>query len=234
MQDSLIFYRSFYNAINGVADKKTRAELYDIICAYGLDGIIPEKPSEIANAVFELIRPQIDANIQRRENGYKGAEHGIKGGRPSKNPIGVMSEKPIGENSKTPNDNVNDNGNENYNDNAYVNKNDNGNITVKGEGVETPTRKAYGTYKNVLLSDDEIEAIKIHFPNIWEYGINRLSEYMTNGKQYRNHYAKVMEFLKEDTKKYEQQKKEAEIQELEKRKLEEMRKHEIPEEMPFT
>ena len=35
-------------------------------------------------AVFELVKPQIDANYRRRENGIKGKEYGKLGGRPKK------------------------------------------------------------------------------------------------------------------------------------------------------
>lgn len=115
-RNSFIFYRSFAKGI-GELDEKTRGICYEAIINYALDGTEPEL-SGIPKAIFELIRPQIDANNIRYENGCKGAEYGKLGGRPKKNPIGVIDKNPIGvsdENpEKTPNENVNEN--ENVND----------------------------------------------------------------------------------------------------------------------
>nr|PIE36471.1 MAG: hypothetical protein CSA53_08040 [Gammaproteobacteria bacterium] len=69
----------------------------------------------MAYMVFIMAKPQIDTNNKRRKNGQKGAEHGVKGGRPEKkeeNPIGVNQENPIGVTGKTPNVNVNVNVND--------------------------------------------------------------------------------------------------------------------------
>lgn len=55
-----------------------------------------------------------------------------------------------------------------------------------------PTRHKYGLYKNVLLSDEDLDKVKIEFPNDWEQRIERLSEYMaTTGKPYKNHLAVI-------------------------------------------
>ena len=114
-RDSFIFYRSFAKGI-GELDEELRGICYDAIIQYALDGIEPEL-SGVPKAIFELVRPQIDANNLRYENGKKGAEFGKLGGRPKKNPIGVITENPIGvfdENPKeTPNVNVNENENVN-------------------------------------------------------------------------------------------------------------------------
>ena len=42
----------------------------------------------------------------------------------------------------------------------------------------------YGMYKNVLLSDPDLEKLKNEFPDDWEFRIERLSEYMeSTGKK---------------------------------------------------
>ena len=143
MQESMIFYNSFYQAIK-VLDLPTQAELYNAIFAYALEEKEPENLSTMANVVFTLIKPQIDANNIRRENGKKGASHGKKGGRPkkekpngdneenligdkNKNPIGVIESEeektPLELPPKTPNVNVNDNVNVNLNENVNENEN---------------------------------------------------------------------------------------------------------------
>lgn len=55
-----------------------------------------------------------------------------------------------------------------------------------------PSRHRYGEYKNVLLSDADVEKLKNEFPNDWEGRIERLSAYMAStGKSYKNHLATI-------------------------------------------
>lgn len=100
---SFIFYKDWRDAIKDLQDS-VRLEVYDAIVEYGLTGIQP-KLKPIANVAFNFIRPQLDRNLERYQNGCKGAEHGKKGGRPPKNKDNAKPHKnPI----KTPNDNDND------------------------------------------------------------------------------------------------------------------------------
>jgi hypothetical protein len=69
-RDSMIFYRSFYESLNGL-DSIIKAEVYDAIFSYGLDFQDPIFTNEIARALFTLIRPQLDANLKRFTNGMK-------------------------------------------------------------------------------------------------------------------------------------------------------------------
>lgn len=55
-----------------------------------------------------------------------------------------------------------------------------------------PTRHRYGEYKNVLLTDADMEKLKAEFPDDWEKRIERLSAYMAStGKSYKNHLATI-------------------------------------------
>ena len=100
-RDSFIFYGSFYEAISCL-DDATRLQCYDAVASYAITGIDPEL-NGVAKAIFALIKPQIDANNKRYNNGCKGAEYGKKGGRPvTKNPIGDNDENPIGDNDENP------------------------------------------------------------------------------------------------------------------------------------
>ena len=83
ISDSFIFYRSFYEAVKKIP-KGEREELYEAIFEYALNGECYTGDNGVAGMVLEFVRPQIDANIQRRMNGMKGAEAGKKGGRPKK------------------------------------------------------------------------------------------------------------------------------------------------------
>ncbi len=108
-RDSIVFYRSFYEAAKALGDQE-ELELYRAIFEFGLD----HKNSEMgpmAAAMFKLIQPQLEAN-------YKKWQNGNKGGRPKQE----ESEKEPKDNQKEtenePNENVN--GNENVNENANV------------------------------------------------------------------------------------------------------------------
>lgn len=75
-KDSFIFYRSFYEAIKSLKEKD-RVKIYDAICEKSLNDNELTLVG-ISNSMFTLIKPQIEANNQKYENGKKG-------GRPKKN-----------------------------------------------------------------------------------------------------------------------------------------------------
>ena len=62
-----------------------------------------------------------------------------------------------------------------------------------------PTRHKYGTYKNVFLTDEDMEKLKTEFPDDWQNRIERLSEYIaSSGKTYKNHLATIRVWAKKD------------------------------------
>ena len=67
---SFVFYDSFYQAMSYLNDKE-KIQYIDAICNYSLYGITIDMDIKI-EAMFSLIKPQIDANIKKRENGKKG------------------------------------------------------------------------------------------------------------------------------------------------------------------
>ena len=75
-RESMVIYRSFYEAIKNLPDE-IRLAVHDAIMEYGLYGIEPDGLDAVSQSIFTLIKPQIDANNRRYENGKKG-------GRPRK------------------------------------------------------------------------------------------------------------------------------------------------------
>ena len=62
-----------------------------------------------------------------------------------------------------------------------------------------PTRHKYGIYKNVFLTDEDMEKLKTEFPDDWQNRIERLSEYIaSSGKTYKNHLATIRVWAKKD------------------------------------
>ena len=72
MNESFVFYRSFAKALEKLPADQYK-EVMMALCQYGLDGSMPELSDPMLEAIFILIRPQIDANKKRRESGRKGA-----------------------------------------------------------------------------------------------------------------------------------------------------------------
>ena len=87
-KESFVYYRSFWDAIRTRPDNE-RLTVYDAIFLYAFDG----KQSDLQgfeSSIFTLIKPQIDANHRKWENGHKG-------GRPSSNKARHMDYERISE-----------------------------------------------------------------------------------------------------------------------------------------
>ena len=83
MRESFIFYKSYADQLRKLPDEQF-ATIMKAIFDYALEGAEGEL-GVIESVIFGLIKPQLDANNTRYENGKKGGEFGSKGGRP-KNP----------------------------------------------------------------------------------------------------------------------------------------------------
>ena len=155
-RDSFIFYGSFYEAISCL-DDATRLQCYDAVASYAITGIDPEL-NGVAKAIFALIKPQIDANNKRYNNGCKGAEYGKKGGRPvTKNPIGDNDENPIGDTSKNP---IGDN---DENPKETPNEKENENVNEKEKENESPSetkREKQAKEKRLRFSAPSVDEVR--------------------------------------------------------------------------
>lgn len=74
-RESFVFYRSFRDAFRAL-DKDVRLRMYEAIIDYGLDLIEPHFEG-IEKVLWTLIRPQLEANNKRFENGCKGARQWV-------------------------------------------------------------------------------------------------------------------------------------------------------------
>ena len=109
----------------------------------------------------------------------------------------------------------NENQNDKQNDNANENDNDNDNDNDVSYPVSyhdscndsypVSFKRTYGKFKNVLLTDEELQKLKDDYSD-WEEKIERLSSYMkSTGKTYDDHYATIELWSAGDTKKEQDQ-----------------------------
>lgn len=189
--NSVIIYKSFYDGIKSF-DPETRDAFWTAVMEYVFYGNEIEMPP-IAKAVFTLARPQIDANIRRRENGSKGAAYGGKGGRPrktpmglsEKTPMGLLNKTPMGLQSKTPN--VNDNVNVNVN----VNGNVNDNVSLEINSKEKKDDKS--SQKENRISKTDLEEIATRW-NALPDPVPRVTVLKPGTKRYESLAARVDEY----------------------------------------
>ena len=69
MRDSMVIYRSFFEAVKEL-DKETQSDIYNAIFDYGLNRNEVELKG-VAKTIFTLIKPNIDSNIKKYESGIK-------------------------------------------------------------------------------------------------------------------------------------------------------------------
>lgn len=120
----MIIYRSFYEGIKDLAPNEA-IKVWNAVFEYGLNEQEPELDG-LPSIIFKLIKPQLDANLRKYENGQKG-------GRPKN--LTETKAKPNHNLSETKQEpkhnltesktkaNVNENVNDNYNENEKENVN---------------------------------------------------------------------------------------------------------------
>ena len=125
MRESFVFYRSFYESAKHLPSE-VQCEVYNAIMEYALNGNLPTELSTIANSIFILIKPQIDKNNKRYENGKNGGRPVISGDKQEPNNNQTITKgKPNHNQTITniePNDNVNDNVNDIKKESTNVDK----------------------------------------------------------------------------------------------------------------
>ena len=96
MRNSFLFYSSYYEAISELPDNEQGA-VYKAIIDYGIAKTEPDLKG-IANALFKLIKPTIDAALLRYDTNV---ENGKKGGRPPVDKSTETQRKPNGNPTET-------------------------------------------------------------------------------------------------------------------------------------
>lgn len=121
MAESMVFYRSFYEALKLLPTDEDKFKALTSMIELGLDGIDNMPNSPASAVVYVMAKPQILANVERREVAKRGgAPKGNQNARKKQPKTTETTDGCFENNKKQPNvnDNANDNDNVNDNDNA--------------------------------------------------------------------------------------------------------------------
>ena len=234
MSKGVLIQASFYEAMQVLPDRE-RLQLYDGICAYTLEGILPENLSPVAMSMFILMKPNIDSSAKKYS---ASVTNGKKGGRKAQNQNENQEEKPSenqnANQQQKPSENQSANQKEKPSENQSADQKEKPNEnhdydydydldsdldldydldsdsekdflpTADEPPVSPPKKKGikhkYGEYKNVLLSEEELERLQGELPD-WRNMIERLSEYIaSSGKKYKSHYATLRSWHRREPK----------------------------------
>jgi len=156
-RDSFIFYRSFFSATKHL-NQVEKAQLFEAICSYALDGnlsLLEGTPQ----GMFELIKPQLDANRKRFENGCKKKQKISK--------TEAKNKQTISKDEANVNVNVNVNHNEECKSELI---NDNLNNNSKGvEIVDLLSQKMADLESLFNKQTNALEYGNSDFENFWQY-----------------------------------------------------------------
>ena len=144
--------------------------------------------------VWPIAKQNIDRTMVEAE---RNAACGSKGGRPKKPAETDLNRKKPAETDL--NRKKADKDKDKDKDNIIPPISPNGDIAPL-EG-ERPRKHKYGEYKNVLLTDDELEKLKAEYADYLDR-IERLSSYIAStGKAYKSHYATIRNWARADAEK---------------------------------
>jgi len=192
-RNSFIFYASFFDGIDKLPEEN-QLELYRAVCTYALTGELIEL-SSLSEAMFSLIKPQLDANNKRYEDGKKG-------GRPRKTSgcgesdkektSGFENKKPVVlKKTKNKKPNVNENENENVN----VNENVNENKKEKNKKEKAFTKTQYAEFVS-MREEEHQKLVDQYGEDFTKRCIETLDNYKgSSGRTYKSDYRAILSWV---------------------------------------
>lgn len=211
-RDSFIFYRSFYEAISELP-KENQADTYNAIMQYALNQEEIELTG-VSKAIFSLVKPQLDANYKKYENGKQKKSKTEANKKQTKSKTVTNVNDNVNENVNV---NVNDNDNENVSDSCvdglqkiidFYNENI-GLITPYGIEVLEDYAKEMSADLIILAMKKAVEAnkrtiqyIKGILNNWSKKGIRTILEAEKEDEQFKNNSTKKEETVEEKAERY--------------------------------
>ena len=185
--ESFLLYRTQCKSLLKLPDDK-RGKLLAYIIGYAFDGIVPEIDDLACEVLFDQISDQIDRD---RDKYQKKCERNKQ--------IALEREKKKKEKTDV-NERERTYTNGTYTDtDTYTDTYTDTDNDTDTDKKPKPTRHKYGSYKNVLLSDEDLEKLRSEFPADWKQRIERLSEYQaSSGKTYKDYLATIRAWARKD------------------------------------
>ena len=159
-RETCVFYASWFDAIETMPEA-AQSEAYRAVLSYALRGEETAKQGAMTKLIMAMVRPVIDSNNKRYENGCKGGEYGILGGRPRKGENPKETPKKPQENpKKTPHHELGVSDNVNVN----VNVNENESVCDKSHNnAPTPTHAHEKSFKAFLVWCEAVAPLALEF-----------------------------------------------------------------------
>lgn len=216
MKDTILLFTNLKEPIDELSDEEA-GQLFKAILAYQ-NGEEP-KLKGLLKVIFLQIRQQIDYNNQKYSETSRKRSEARKAWLEKKKQNLTNDDKTqqnlTNDNKPHLYDNGNGIENENGNEIENVNDNENGNIIndIQSGSVDNNTqanaaasnvglgssRKAYGLFHNVFLSDDEMAELARLYPRDYEEMIENMSNKINdNNYRIRNHYNTMLKWKRED------------------------------------
>lgn len=148
-RESFIFYRSFFEALVGM-ENDVQGQCLMALADYALNGKEPTMTPEV-RMFFTLVKPQVDANKKKYENG-------CKGGRP-KNQTETKAKPKDNQTETKPEPNDNDNVNDNVNIKENFIKEKSKKILVEKNSFFLD--QSMGDYKDLLKGKSDEFCLKV-------------------------------------------------------------------------
>ena len=197
MRNGFSFLRSYYEAAQELP-AEDQAAFFMAVCKYALDGEEPEITG-VAAALFKLAKPNIDASNKKADAGKVGGSRKQNGSKTEANAKQTASKTDANSKQNAENDEktVSDIG---YRINDIGDRSKDIGEKEKDK-KEKPAKHKYGEYKNVLLSDQEMEKLQDEFPFDWQQRIENVSAYCaSHGKTYKDYLATIRSWARKDAK----------------------------------
>jgi len=197
-QDVLVSYDFLpvFETLVNQGKEKIAAELIIAIIKFDKDGVEPSFSDASVELVWEsVIRPRLVENKRAYEEVGEKRRAAVNNRYRKNGQNNTDGTNEYKCNNDVQNENVNTDVHDNDNDNDNVNDN----VKEKINKKEKPQKHQYGEYKNVLLSDDELQKLQTEFPSDWKERIENVSEYCrSHGKTYKDYLATIRNWARRE------------------------------------
>lgn len=188
---SVVIHDDFWRAAQSMPKRQRPAFVY-AICAYAFDGTEPEgSPAWLPT--FEVVRDRISMSTRASERGRMMAN-----ARWHRSDAQAHARACAGDDTQADTGTCEGMMLSKSKSKSKKKESDRESAAAK----PSAERRRYGTFRNVLLTDDDLERLKTTFPDDWDQRVERLSSYMASkGKRYKNHLATIMTWARMDSEK---------------------------------